>query len=486
MADAAPVPGTRWQRTAAFYRVPAVTVLAVGIGIATGRPDLIALAAPLVLGGLLVALARSSTTGWLGTVRRLDPAVGSADPAAERSSAPAAESRVVDGTFGASTATVRTQLTGLGSAELATVLLPDVEEGPIGLPVVITGGADMTVDASFRTRRWGPTVVARPDLLVIGPDGLHQAGPVVQGAIVTELVLPAVQAISPLPLPAITGGWAGAHLSRRPGQGSDLVDLREFAPGDRLRSIHWRAYARHQKLHTRRTLSDADAEMVICIDLAAVTAPHHEPRRSRRLTLLRRRLVQEWERSAIRRGDPVAIRRRAERDRWRLTSLDHTVAAATALAAAHLGQGDRVGLLVAAMPRRFVRPGTGNRQLQRIRHRLALIERRRSVLLAVQWWGLRPGQIVVICSTLTQASSVAAVLDCLARGHLVIVIDVLPVLGLLHEAAGADADHLRILLVERALQVERLRGAGVPVLRWEAGDLAVQMAATLRVFRSRR
>lgn len=471
MTRAASATGTRWQRTAAFYRIPAVTVLAVGIGIATGRPDLVALAAPLVVLGLQVALARFPIGGR---------------PGADRAGVPSAVSQVVDGTFGASAATVRTALTGLAAAEMATVLLPDVQEGPIGLPVVVPGGADAVVDVRFHTSRWGPTIVARPDLVLIGPDGLHQAGPAIPGSLVTELVLPAVQAISPLPLPAITGGWAGAHLSRRPGQGSDLVDLREFAPGDRLRSIHWRAYARHQKLHTRRTLSDADAEMVICVDLGAVIAPHHEPRRSRRLAVLRSRLAQEWERFAIGRGDPRAIRRRAERERWRLTSLDHTVAAATALAAAHLGQGDRVGLLVAALPRRIVRPGTGNRQLQRIRHQLALIERRRFILLAVQWWGLRPGQIVVICSTLTQAASVTAALDCRARGHQVIVIDVLPVRGLLHEAGGADADHLRILFVERALQIERLRGAGVPVLRWEAGDLAVQMAAALRLTRSRR
>ena len=72
--------------------------------------------------------------------------------------------------------------------------------------------------------------------------------------------------MEPLDLPPIYGGWAGDHASRRSGQGGDLIDLREYAPGDRLRSVHWRAYARHQKLYVRRTQTDADADFVLCVD----------------------------------------------------------------------------------------------------------------------------------------------------------------------------------------------------------------------------
>src|SRR5699024_9378707 len=135
--------------------------------------------------------------------------------------------------------------------------------------------------------------------------------------------------------------------------------------------------------------------------------------------------------------------------------LDLTISAAASVAAAHLGQGDRVGVMTATMPRRTVRPGTGNRQLQRIRHQLALLEGRRQRLIDLPLWGLRPGQIVVFCSPMVTPKSVDAVMACSARGHRVIVVDTLPLSGLLRRASARDTDHLRVLTVERELQLDR-------------------------------
>ncbi|HET8589867.1 MAG TPA: hypothetical protein VFM01_09565, partial [Nakamurella sp.] len=172
--------------------------------------------------------------------------------------------------------------------------------------------------------------------------------------------------------------------------------------------------------------------------------------------------------------------------RLRSSSLDLAVAATAAIAAAHLGQGDRVGLVTASMPRRILRPGAGNRQLQRIRHQLALLENRRYRLIGVPWWGLRPGQIVVFCSPMINQASADAVLDCQTRGHRVIVVDTLPLTGMLRAATLRDADHLRVLTVERELRLDRLRGMGIPVLSWDAGNIGVQMATAVHVMRSRR
>ena len=382
-------------------------------------------------------------------------------------------------------------MAGADGVEFVAVAQPVLDAGPLGGMAVLPGGPpEVSTSARFRTRHWGPTEVARPDLLGVGPDGVYLAGPVRRGRPITELVLPAVEAIAPLVLPPITGGWAGAHLSRRPGQGSDLVDLREFAPGDRLRSIHWRAYARHQRLYTRRTLSDADAEIMICLDLSAIMLPRPNRAPSGWLATTTAHLVagiKRWqEHRAVRRGDQEALRRIESDRRLRASSLDLTIAAAAAIASAHLGQGDRVGLVTAAVPRRLVRPGTGNRQLQRIRHQLALLDVRRSRLADVSWWGLRPGQVVVFCSPMTEGRQVEAALDCQARGHQVVVIDVLPLAGLLRAATGNDADHLRILAVERELRLDRLRGSGIPVLSWDSGDISLQMATSIRVMRSRR
>lgn len=445
-------------------------MLCVGLGLATGRPDVVLLGSPFGLGFLLTLFATR-------------PMIGSRVPKA---------SVTIDETsFGSNTAVVRTDVTGTDGVEYVAVAQPALDAGPVGGMTVLAGGpTQVSARARFRTRNWGLTDVARPDLLGVGPDGAYLAGPVRRGRASSELVLPAVEAIAPLALPPISGGWAGAHVSRRPGQGSDLVDLREFAPGDRLRSIHWRAYARHERLYTRRTLSDADAEIMICLDLSAIMSPRPEvPPRGplhERMTRLTRR-VRAWrERRAIHRGDAAAQRRVESERRLRASSLDLTVTAATAIASAHLGQGDRVGLVTAAVPRRLIRPGTGNRQLQRIRHQLALLDTRQSRLVDVSWWGLRPGQVVVFCSPMTDGRQLTAALDCQARGHRVVVIDVLPLVGLLRAASGRDADHLRVLTVERELRLERLRGSGIPVLSWDAGDISLQMATALRVMRSRR
>ena len=467
---AAPSRFAGWTRTTAWYRVPGVTVLAVGIGLATGRPDVVTLAAPLLLGWVAALIATRHLLG---------------------ARTPRATVAVDEASFGSNSAEVTTELTGMDGVEFVSVAQPGTDAGALGATVPLPGGrGGAEVRPRFRTRRWGVTAVARPDLLGAGPDGLYLTGPVRRGTTRTELVLPEVVGIAPLTLPPILGGWAGAHVSRRPGQGSDLVDLREFAPGDRLRSIHWRAYARHERMDTRRTLSDADAEVMICLDLSAILQPRPPRPPSGWPAVLahqvRTTLREMADSIAERRGDDGPQRRRETEQRLRASSLDHAVAAAAAIAAAHLGQGDRVGLLTASIPRRIVRPGAGNRQLQRIRHQLALLEDRRYRMIDVALWGLRPGQIVVLCSPMVSPTAVRAALDCASRGHRVIVVDTLPLTGMLSRATVRDADHLRILTIERELQLDGLRGRGIPVLSWDAGDISLQMVTAQRVLRSRR
>lgn len=459
-----------WYRTAAWYRAPGVAALAAGLGLAFGRPDVALLAVPLVIGWSAALLAGHHLVG-----RR----------------APRAASTVDADSFGRNAADVVTSVVGTDGVELVSVVQPGEKSGPIGRTVTLAGGqGERTIRSRFRTGLWGTIPVARPDSLGAGPDGLLVASPVRYGPTRTELILPAVTQIPPLTLPPILGGWAGAHLSRRPGQGSDLVDLREFAPGDRLRSIHWRAYARWERLYTRRTLSDADAEWMICLDQSSYLTPRRHDVVAGRWGRMAARVwarLRALREAARARRDPEAHARRMDAEkRLRATSLDHMVAAAAAVAGAQLGQGDRVGVMTATVPRRLLRPGSGNRQLQRIRHQLALLDDRRQRLLRVPWWGLRPGQIVVWCSPMTTPASIATVNDCVARGHRVIVVDTLPLAGMLAHATAADADHLRVLAVERQLELERLRARGVGVLSWDAGDIAAQVAEAGRSMRGRR
>lgn len=198
IADAAT--GASWCRTAAWYRAPGAAALGCAFGVAFGRVDLVLLVAPLAIGW---ALALSRRTG------RIPRAVADI----------------------ASDSAVATRVTDTADVELVSVRQPDDAGAAMGAAVTVAGGRDRIVVTPFDAGTWGERSLARPDSVGAGPDGLYRAGPVRRAATVTGLVLPEVSQVSALVWPPIQGGWTGAHLSRRPGQGSDLVDLREFTPG---------------------------------------------------------------------------------------------------------------------------------------------------------------------------------------------------------------------------------------------------------------
>jgi len=458
-----------WTATDAFYRALALVVFTVGLGVSTGRADLVVLGAPVALALILAAPARP----WRPDGMRL----------------PTAQASVRDEVVSGSSVTISSRVGGLVDAELVTVLQPTTTARPTGLARTVAGGAERDLQARVATRSWGPTIIARPDVLAIGPDGLFLAGPVPAPEL-KELVLPSVASLSPLQFPPINGGWAGAHLSRRPGQGSDLVDLREYAPGDRMRSVHWRAYARLGKLYTRRTLSDADADVMICLDVRHNLGPRLPAPPTTMLQRLSSAIKENLQlmrdaRSA-RGGGPGHQDRLDAADRARHSSLDHAIHAAAAIASAQLGVGDRVGVMTISTDRRSLRPGTGSRHLQRIRYFLARSTTTAQRMVPVMYWGLRPGAVVVLCTALVDDSAGQAALDCASRGHRVLVVDTLPQQGILRSVTAPDLEHVRLLTLQRELRIETIRRSGVPVLSWESGNIEYELATALRIGRSRR
>lgn len=63
--------------------------------------------------------------------------------------------------------------------------------------------------------------------------------------------------------PGRAGGIAGQH---RPGAGTDPWGLREYQPGDPLRSLDWKATARMQRLLVRETVEDQHLDLVLVLD----------------------------------------------------------------------------------------------------------------------------------------------------------------------------------------------------------------------------
>ncbi len=463
-----PTPAATWRPTAALYRCVTFAVLTIGLGLVFGRPDLAVMGIPFAL-GLALALSGGSRT----------PGV------------PRATSRAVGTLAGDRPTAVVTDVDDASGVQLVSVRTPDAEGSPTGACTTVAGAADISVTTWTKAVPWGPMLLARPDLLAAGADALFVIGPVA-GADVSVAVPPSVPDVGALELPPILGGWAGEHRSRRAGQGGDLIDLREFAPGDRLRSIHWRAYARYQKLFVRRTQSDADTEFVLCLDTRHDIVPKTRPpitggQRYRITTVRRMRAVRRFLSGLVAIAQPSD----GPDPDVPLSSIDLTVSAATAVAAAQIRAGDRVGILDLSAVRRHVRMGSGARHLQRVRYQLAQIAvTRQQWMPAPELWGLPSSSVVVLFSPLIDDLAVQAAIDASGRGHQVIVVDVLPVGRLMATARTDPHRHavreVQLLLAERTARLDRMRGKGLAVVSYDAGQIATDLSALMRVRRHRR
>ena len=409
----------------------AVGAVALGLGLAVGRADVAVLGVPLLAG---VALALLASPHRAGT----GPAVEAAPPG------------TVD-----QGARVRLALRLVApGAELVAVRLPAARRVPLGETVLVRGG-ERELGVRVHVTGRGRVVLARPDWLAFTADGLTAVGPVA-GQEAVALSLPAADRIPPGPLPPRPAGFAGAHRTRRPGEGSELVDVRVFQPGDRLRRVDWRVSARRspglQELYVRRTHADADADVLLYVDTRVDVGTD----------------AALW---------AVPPGRDAAGTPLPGSSLDLAVRAATSLAAAQLRLGDRVGLVDLANRRAWLRPGSGRRQLLALRVRLATMRSNPNAPTVV----LRPerlprGAVVVLFSPLLDDAVAELGAGAAHAGAGVLCIDVLPDPIVPDRTVEFGARALDVVRAEHAARRERLVAAGVPVLRWDPAAVSAHLA----------
>ncbi len=428
----------RWAGSRAARRAALLCLVLPTLGVATGRVDLVLLAAPLLVGTTL-ALAS----------QRLAPRAGGGRAAGVVVRAPA---QVGQGEEVA--------------VEVEAVLPPGAQAGVLRLPapgslpfgtVAVVAGATGTVPATRRVGvslelpLWGPVLVARPDLRLVGADALVIADPL-PGPHRTVRVLPAPDRGSPSPLRPRSTGVVGSHRTRRGGEGLDLLDVREFRPGDAVRRIDWRVSARRGSLHVRRTALDADADVVVLVDT--------------RLDVGRE--IAGWPRppgpEGVGTSEPGS-------------SLDLSVRAAVTLTRSLLEQGDRVTVVDLSRPRQSVPPGTGRRQLRRVRSRLvdsAVHWQARSIVLRPG--SVQPGVVAVLVSPFLDDAVADLALRLRRRGTEVVAVDTLPgPLDLDHPGSHEpvrDRTAARLVERERTERLRRLAASGVVVGPAEAGPLA--------------
>src|SRR5262245_21610120 len=136
-------------------------------------------------------------------------------------------------------------------------------------------------------------------------------------------VYPRTTPLRSLPRPRHTQTSIGDYVSRAFGEGIEPGDIRQFAPGDRIRQVNWRASLRLGTLYVTQHHRERNADVVLMLDtLAQAGAPPD-------------------------------------------TTLDFTVRAAASLATAYLARKDRVGLVIYGGMVDWVRPGSGRGQDER-------------------------------------------------------------------------------------------------------------------------
>jgi uncharacterized protein (DUF58 family) len=286
--------------------------------------------------------------------------------------------------------------------------------------------------------------LAGPHLRLWGPLGLTAAEARVEAPRSVAVYPPTVPLRYP-PRPVRTQTFVGNHVSPAQGEGIEPGDIRPFAPGDQVRHVNWRATLRLGTLHVTEHHRERNADVVILLDtLSEVGVAGH-------------------------------------------TVVDVATRAAAALAAAHLARKDRVGLIEYGGQIRWVRPGSGRAQLQRLLDTLVdasvvftYVTRDVDLIPARI---LPPQSLVVALSPLLDRRFVRAARDLAARGFDLVIIAVSPISAARAAApAGAVADlAARLWALERRAQLDELRRDGLTIVDWDGvGSLDVPLAALHR------
>jgi uncharacterized protein (DUF58 family) len=245
-------------------------------------------------------------------------------------------------------------------------------------------------------------------------------------------VYPAVETLHTLLAPLETQVFVGNQVSRGRGEGVEFADLREWAPGDRVRSINWRATARRDSLWVNQQHPERNTDVILFLD--TFTDVRHGTR----------------------------------------GTLDSTVRAATSLAHRYLQRKDRVGVVSFGGYLSWLLPSSGTRQLYRIvdslLHTDAVLSFAAKGIDVLPRRTLPPKALIFAITPLLDARSAAALLDLRARGFDLVVVEVSPV-PFVHPTRD-DLAQLAYRLWRLSRESLRLRyeQAGVPVVEWQDGE----------------
>jgi uncharacterized protein (DUF58 family) len=405
----------------------AIGVTGLMLGPLLGRPEIVLLGAP-----FLLALLLDLTAARPGTVTaELDPLAG----------------QLVEG----DELSVVLELTSDASvrAEIALVLPAELQltDGENPRTVALRAGEPLRLAYPVRCVRWGVAEIGPAAIRAFTPFGIVRSE---QELAVTALtrILPSEPSLRELVRPLETQLFAGNQRARaKQSDGIEFADLREYQPGDRPRSINWRASARRGELQTNQRHLERNADITILIDSFGNGA----------------------------RGSGATF--------------DDAVRAASALVRHSVAQRDRVGLINLGGTVRWVDLRSGMRQLYQIVGTLLESEVARRTygeqLGVVPRRVLSPGALVIALTPLLDERSVDILLDLCARGYDLVVVEVVAEPQLQAGAEAEDEAALRLWRVVReALRARFLRN-GIPIVRWQPDGELEAALGEVRAFRRR-
>jgi uncharacterized protein (DUF58 family) len=222
----------------------------------------------------------------------------------------------------------------------------------------------------------------------------------------------------------------GEHPSRSAGEGLEFTGVREFVPGDRQRRINWPATTRRGRLQLNTFAAERTQNVVLIADASSEV------------------------------GDPGS------------TPSDLALRGCAAAARAYLAVRDRVGLVVYQTGVRWISPGAGTRQYDRILDLMVSNRRaggplaRADVLARLPRAALPPGSLILVFTPLLDRRLVETLRDLRERGFPVLIVDVLNA-----EPTGSS-DSLsglarRIWRMEQEAIRFSLRELGISLVRWD-------------------
>jgi uncharacterized protein (DUF58 family) len=395
-------------------RTPGVFALA-GAGLiaalAAGRPEFALLAVPfLVFGGVGLALAQKPNV------------TATVEP--ERA-------RVLEGEKLAATVRVRNDGPEPLEVEVAPLRTGELDVAPAGTVAVRIGArTEAEIAFSVQPRRWGahtigPVAVRTRDAVGVTTwEGRL-------GRRVNLRAFPREERLRELVAPLHTQPFLGTHVARTRADGIEFADVRPFHVGDRVRQINWRATARRGALQVNQRHPEHSSDVVLLVDTFEEA-----------------------------------------RDQGSGT-LDSAVRATAALARAHLGRRDRVGVVDFGGALHWLEPAFGTRQLYRIVD--ALLSS--NIAFSYAWRNvdslpqrvLPPGALLLVITPLLDERSIALIIELRTRGCDLTVIEVSPLDHVTTGPTEADGVAYELWRLQREALRARLQALGIGVAAWESG-----------------